>query len=92
MKTKGVEIMATNKAIFDYDRTTKKRRTDRIYIHESLPLCTHKHIAFDARDEMIKCIYCEMEFWFQSEKQFDKMANRYVIDWNFKTRKQMHTQ
>jgi hypothetical protein len=41
---------------------------------------------------MIKCIYCEMEFWFQSEKQFDKMANRYVIDWNFKTRKQMHTQ
>jgi hypothetical protein len=54
--------MATNKAIFDYDRTTKKRRTDRIYVHESLPLCTHKHIAFDARDEMIKCIYCEMEF------------------------------
>jgi hypothetical protein len=80
---------SVKKAIFDFDPVTGKRRVDVIYTHELLPVCSHHNFGFDARDEVMKCITCEMEMLFQTEKEFDALIHRYIPNWDFKAKKQI---
>lgn len=73
--------------IYDQVNNGKNIRTDVIYVTQGLPNCGHPILSQDNRDEIVKCILCDMCFMFQSQKQFNKFRNRIIFGFDFVTKK-----
>ncbi|QEH61868.1 hypothetical protein SCHIN_v1c06710 [Spiroplasma chinense] len=74
----------SNKKIFEMDENLRLR-TDRIYVNQTIFNCQHPQLAFDRRDDHIKCTTtgCWREFWLRTDAEYYTFKDRMIDKFDF---------